>query len=114
MQPTLSEFLKELQRWCVKYRLGKPDKPSDIEKFLFTISIELFGGDWKARKHFNQILAENEYLRAMLILYAANKDSDIRDMIEERACIQWAEGLPYDLLSAVKCHMRRCCSEGKG
>lgn len=106
MQPTLSEFLEELQRWCVKYRFVKPDNPEDIETSLFIISIELFGGDLKARRHFNQVLAENEDLRAMLILYAANKDSDIRDMIEERACIRWAEGLPYDLVSAVKCHMR--------
>ena len=96
----LQEYLKELKKWSISYE-------------VIDWQIKLSGGDWKARKQSKEVLSGDEDLQAMLILYAANKDSNLRDVIEERACIRWAEELPYDLLSAVKCHMRRCCSEGK-
>ena len=92
----LQEYLKELQHWQISYEI------TDWQ-------IQLYGGDWKARKKYKEILSGDEELQAMLILYAANRDSNLRSVIEERACIRWAEELPYDLVSAAKCHMRGVC-----
>lgn len=85
--------MNELKRWSISYE-------------VIDWQIKLSGGDWKARRYYKKMLSGDENLQAMLILYVANNASNIRDVIEERACIRWSEGLPYDLVSAVKCHMR--------
>ena len=67
--------------------------------------IELTGGDNEARRKYESVIAQDIELQAQLILYASNRDRDLRDMIEERAAIRWADGLPGDMLSAVKCNL---------
>ena len=67
--------------------------------------VELAGGDNEARSNYGLLLAQDLDLQARLILYASNRDRDLRDKIEERAAIRWADGLPGDLLSAVKCNL---------
>ena len=86
------EILKDLALWQIKY---------EVEDWR----VRLSGGDDKARYHYDGILREDKDLQAMLILYAANKDSNLHELIEERAAIRWADGLPGDLLSAVKCNL---------
>ena len=88
----LYEFLKELEFWEIKYSV------SDWKIFLE-------GGDKNARLHYEMILEENKEIQAELILYAANKDDMLRDLIEERAAIRWADGLSGDMLSAVMCNL---------
>ena len=88
----LSEILQELARWQIKY---------EVKDW----GVKLSGGDDKARYHYESILEEDKDLRAMLILYAANTDKVLHEQIEERAVIRWADSLPGDLLSAVKCNM---------
>lgn len=88
----LGEMLKELARWQIKY---------EVQDWR----IRLIGGDNKARWHYEQMISEDKDIQSQLILYAANNDSNLRDLIEERAAIRWADGLPGDLLSAVKCNL---------
>ena len=88
----LNEILKELDRWQIRY---------DVDVW----SVKFCGGDNKACYHYEHMILENKELQAQLILYAANKDSNLRDLIEERAAIRWADGLPGDLLSAVMCNL---------
>ena len=89
----LNEFLDELTFWGIQYSV------SDWR-------IVLEGGDKTARFHYDNVIAENKEIQAMLILYAANKDETLRDLIEERAAIRWADGLPGDMLSAVICNLQ--------
>ena len=91
-QIILQEYLKELDRWEIRY---------EVKEW----SITLIGGDNKARWHYEQMLLEDKDLQSQMILYAANKDSNLHDLIEERAAIRWADGLPGDSLSAVKCNL---------
>lgn len=86
------EILQDLTRWQIKY---------EVEEWR----VKLSGGDKKARYHYEKILNEYRDLQAMLILYAANKDSNLHDLIEERAAIRWVDGLRGDLLSAVKSNL---------
>ena len=67
--------------------------------------MELASGDNEARSKYASLLEQDINLQAQLILYASNRDRDLRDMIEERAAIRWADGLPGDMLSAVKCNL---------
>lgn len=89
----LQEYLKELDRWQIRY---------EVKEW----SITLTGGDNKARWHYEQMLSADKDIQSQIILYAANKDTNLRDLIEERAAIRWADGLLGDLLSAVKCNLR--------
>ena len=89
----LQEYLKELDRWQIRY---------EVKEW----SIMLTGGDNKARWHYEQMLSADKDIQSQIILYAANKDTNLRDLIEERAAIRLADGLPGDLLSAVKCNLR--------
>ena len=87
------EYQEELQHWQIRYEVRD-------------WRIVLYGGDRKARNHYKRVLSEDKDLQAMLILYAANKDRVLRELIEERAAIRWADGLPGDLFSAVKCNLQ--------
>ena len=89
----LQDFLDELAQWKIQYTV------SDWRIFLE-------GGDKRARFHYGIVLADNKEMQAMLILYAANKDDTLRNLIEERAAIRWADGLPGDMLSAVMCNLQ--------
>lgn len=100
--PNLYECKKTLHHWGIKY-----EAYSEIPDEYSKIMLHLDGGDRKARHHFKRVLEEDEDIRAMLVFDAINisRDRDMLDLVNERACIRWAEGLPYDLIDAVKCHM---------
>ena len=91
-QTIFGEILKDLARWHIKY---------EVEDWR----VKLSGGDDKARYHYEEVLSEDKDLQAMLILYAANQDTNLHELIEERAAIRWADGLPGDFLSAVKSNL---------
>ena len=88
----LKEYMNELRRWGISY---------DVSDWR----VILRGGDRKARYHHERVISEDKDLEAKLILYASNRNRDLRDLIEERAAIRCADGLPGDLLSAVKCNL---------
>ena len=91
---SVKDFQNELKRWCIHYEeSGK--------------RINLFGGDNKARRHYENVLRANPELEAQLVLIASNKDSDLRYELEERAAIRYAEGLSGDLLSAALSYIQR-------
>ena len=87
----MNSLLKELRDWQIKpiYDYGK---------------IILTDGDKTAREHYQQILDENDELHIQLILDLVKCDRDIRNYVEERAAIRWANGLPGDFESAVRCN----------
>ena len=66
---------------------------------LYTLNFT--GGKDKARIRLMSILDGNSYLKAAVILSMAMKDSDLLDMIQERACIRWENGYSDSLLMAV-------------
>ena len=83
----------ELKNWKIKavYDFGR---------------ITLKDGDKTAREHYQRILDENDELQIELILDLMKRDRDVRDCVEERAAIRWADGLPGDFESAVRCNFR--------
>lgn len=87
------EYESELKRWGIQY---------DVKDYR----IKLFGGDNKARRHYESLLMNDSDLEAMMILQYTNKDALLRELVEERAAIRYADGLPGDLLSAIKVSMR--------
>ena len=87
-------YRNELKRWYIRYKV------SDMRIFLY-------GGDNKARRHYEAILEDNPELEAQLILIASNNDADLRYKLEERAAIRQADGLPGDLLSAALSYIQR-------
>lgn len=91
---SVKDFQNELKRWCIHYE--ESDK-----------RINLFGGDNKARRHYENVLKDNPELEAQLVLIASNKDSELRFELEERAAIRYAEGLSGDLLSAAMSYIQR-------
>ena len=91
---SVKDYQNELKRWCIHYE--ESDK-----------RINLFGGDNKARRHYEEVLKDNPELEAQLVLIASNKDSDLRFELEERAAIRYAEGLSGDLLSAALSYIQR-------
>ena len=91
---SVKDYQNELKRWCKHYE--ESDK-----------RINLFGGDNKARRHYEEVLKDNPELEAQLVLIASNKDSDLRFELEERAAIRYAEGLSGDLLSAALSYIQR-------
>ena len=64
-------------------------------------TLQFIGGKDKTRERLIGILERNSYLKAAVILSQAVNDSDLFDMIKERACIRWAEGYSDSLLMAV-------------
>lgn len=92
----LYEFKKQLKYWGIEYTVKDWD-------------ISVSGGDSRARQHYRNVLAENDDLRARLILDTVMNDAtmqDLKDTIEERAAIRCSDNSPYDLVSAVKCYMQ--------
>lgn len=98
---TVSEYSLELKKWQIWHRVKD-------------MRIELYGGDKKARAHYESVLAENPMIEALLILGCANHDKTLRESIYERSCIRWADGLPGDMLSAVMCNICEVENEAKG
>ena len=87
----MDEFLKELKSWGIK-------------TYLEFGRLVLYDGDKTAREHYSNVLLQEPELEIQLILELVRSDSDIREQIEERAAIRYAEGLPDDLESAVRCN----------
>ena len=85
----LNTFQFGLKKYGIKVEL------KGLSNLIFT------GGKNNAREHFSNILEANSYLKAAVILSLAVKDSDLLDMIQERACIRWAEGYSDSLHMAV-------------
>lgn len=71
----LKGYMNELRRWGISYEV------SDWR-------VILIGGDRRARHHHERVISEDKDLEAKLILYASNKNRDLRDLIEERAAIR--------------------------
>ena len=90
----IHELIRELNKYAIKYR---------VEKY----HVNLSGGYESARKHYEDLIAGDEEVEAMLILEYSKQDADLRYEIEERACIMSEINSDrYDLLEAVKVHMR--------
>ena len=87
----MSSLLNELKNWQIKpiYEYGR---------------ITLEDGDKTAREHYQKILDENPELQIDFILDLARHDKNVLELIEERAAIRKADGLPDDLDSAVSCN----------
>ena len=87
----MNKLLKELQDWGIKpeYYFGR---------------VYLKDGDKTARKHYADILEANPELEIDLIWDLARHDKNVLEIIEERAAIREADGLPGDIESAVKCN----------
>ena len=64
-------------------------------------NLKFTGGKDKTRQRLIGILEANSYLKAAVILSLAVNASDLLDMIQERACIRWAEGYSDSLHMAV-------------
>ena len=88
----IAELKAELDRW-------------QVECSVFWGKLYLYGGDKRARKAYSDMLASRPKMIAYLILYLAKTDKDLMNVIEERAAIREAEGLPGDLFSAVRCSL---------
>ena len=89
----IHELIRELDKYAVRYEFDD-------------WHVRLFGGNNQARWHYEDVIASNAEIEAMLILQLSKRDPDLRYIIEERASIRWADaGKPYDLLEAVKVHM---------
>lgn len=86
------ELMKELSRWWIKCK-------------VIDWRIELYDGVREARERYDELLSQDEDLEAKLILYISNTDKVLHELIEERAAIRWTDGLPGDLLSAVRSNM---------
>ncbi|MBQ6664903.1 MAG: hypothetical protein IJM68_04865 [Synergistaceae bacterium] len=87
-----AELLSELRRWQVNISVewGR---------------ISLSGGDARALEYYGEMIRAHPRIEAHLILELAREDKDVMDVIEERAAIRWAEGLPGDVFSAVLCNI---------
>ena len=88
------DYQEELKRWSIRHE-------------VVDMRIHLYGGDNKARRHYEEILKANPELEARLILIASNNDSDLRYELEERAAIRYADDLQGDLLSAALTYIQR-------
>ena len=67
--------------------------------------MNLSGGNFEARSHYEELIDTDEEVQAMLILEYSKGDPDLRYEIEERASICWESGGEYNLLEAVKMEM---------
>lgn len=90
----IHELVRELKRYAIKYEFDN-------------WHIRLFGGNEAARNHYENLIASDENIEAMLILELSKTDAELRYVIEERASIMWDCGkCPYDILYATKTEMR--------
>lgn len=88
------ELVRELKRYAIKYEFDN-------------WHVRLFGGNDAARYHYENLIASDEDIEAMLILELSKTDEELRYAIEERASIMWDCGkCPYDILYATKTEMR--------
>lgn len=87
------DFNDELKKWGIETRVAD-------------WRIELIGGAKKVREHYERVLKSDIELESRLILISTNKDEELKELLEERAAIRESDGLPGDLLSAVKANMR--------
>ena len=84
----------------------------ELKKYAITLKINdyrviLSGGNYEARNYYEELIDADEDVQAMLILEYSKTDPDLRDDIEERVSIVWADGGgEYDLLGAVKMHTK--------
>ncbi len=85
----IHELVRELRKYAIK---------AEERDYRVILS----GGNFAARHHYEDLIAGDEELQAMLILELSKADSDLRYDIEERASIVWSEGGEYSLLEAVK------------
>ena len=88
------DYQEELKRWNIRYE-------------IVDMRIHLYGGDNKARWHYEEVLKANPELEARLIVIASNRDSELRYELEERAAIRYADGLSGDLISAALTYIQR-------
>ena len=77
------EFLRELDRYGVSYSISDTIYPRVV----------LSGSDEEGLKKCRALLAETPEIEAWLIVHEATKDETLLDVIQERACIRWSEGL---------------------
>ena len=90
----IRELLRELKKYAIKLSVDD-------------YQVKLSGGNFTARNHYQDLIDGDEDVQAMLILEYSKNDPDLRYDIEERASIVWADGGgEYDLLGAVKMHMK--------
>lgn len=68
--------------------------------------IILKGGDDVARDHYTRLFATNQGIEIKLILELAKSDELIWGLIEERAAIRGADGLPDDFENSVRCNFQ--------
>ena len=88
------ELVRELKKYAIKYEFDN-------------WHVLLSGGNYNARCHYEDLIASDEDIEAMLILELSKKDADLRYEIEERASIMWEGGkCPYDVLNATKSMMK--------
>ena len=90
----IKELLRELKKYAIKLSVND-------------YRVMLSGGNYEARNYYEGLIDADEEIQAMLILEHSKNDPDLRYDIEERASIVWADGGgEYDLLGAVKMHMK--------
>ena len=90
----IRELLRELKKYAIKL---------SVDDYQVILS----GGNFAAQNYYKDLIAGDEEIQAMLILEYSKNDPDLRYDIEERASIVWADGGgEYNLLGAVKMHMK--------
>ncbi len=88
------ELLRELKKYAVKL---------SVEHY----QVNLSGGNFAARDHYQDLIDGDEELQAMLILEYSKNDPATRYDIEERASIVSVDyGGEYNLLEATKAVMK--------
>ncbi len=86
---------------------------AEMEKYLLKPYIDenkrlnFYEGDKDAIEYYRKALEADPEFEAALVLALVEVDDNIREVIEERAAIRWADGLPGDLESAVKCSLQK-------
>ena len=86
------ELIRELRKYAIKLSVSN-------------YRVILSGGNFEARNYYEDLIADNEEIEAMLILEYSKTAPDIRYDIEERASIDAGEDGDYNLLDATKAVM---------
>ncbi len=86
------EFMQELNNTGVEL---------SISFSAFDIKLNFTGGSNKARLRLEGILTADKCLKAKVILSQAMNKTDLMDIIQERACIRYADGYSDSLIMAV-------------
>ena len=87
------ELIRELRKYAIKLSVSN-------------YRVILSGGNFEARNYYEDLIADNEEIEAMLILEYSKTAPDIRYDIEERASIDAGEDGDYNLLDATKAVMK--------